>query len=412
MASNSPSTARGSSGDREPFAAFVTDDDSVKLLSPIATEFGWSPERIQAGGVASAVRALTVMTSPEFLIVDLSDSADKRGDINALAEVCEPGTVVLAIGKENDVTLYRDLVRSGIQDYLVKPLQSDILRDAINSAQAALQEPQAAAEGQATAHRYAAIIGVRGGVGASTLVTCCGWIAAHESNRNVALLDLDIYFGTTALTFDLEPGRGLCDALESPNRVDGLFIERATIKESDNLSILGAENPISEPLTPDSAALGHLLNEVRQGFEIVVADIPRHIIANYPYIFTDIDMIILVSDLSLAGTRDTIRILAFLQDVAPAAQIKVVVNMVGTGMNNEVTQKDFEASIERKIDWAIPADPKSFIGASKKGKSLPAVSPNSRPARMMREISALIAGIKTKDSKAPRWGKLGSLGKK
>ena len=96
MANNSPSMSRAAGGDREAFAAFVTDDNSAKILAPIAAEFGWPPERIQTGGIANAVRALTVMTSPEFLIVDLSDSGDKRGDINALAEVCEPGTVVMA----------------------------------------------------------------------------------------------------------------------------------------------------------------------------------------------------------------------------------------------------------------------------------------------------------------------------
>ena len=226
MATASLASGTGTAADdREPFAAFLTDDATIKTLNPVASELGWSTERIQSGGIANAVRSLSVLTSPEFLIVDLSESSDARADINALAEVCEPGTVALAVGKENDVGLYRDLINSGIQDYMVKPVTSEVLRESISAAQAALQGPAAMDEIQPQAHKVVAIIGARGGVGASTIATSTAWILAHELDRHVAELDLDIHFGTSALTFDLEPGRGLCDALENPGRVPLNLIE-------------------------------------------------------------------------------------------------------------------------------------------------------------------------------------------
>ena len=111
------------------------------------------------------------------------------------------------------------------------------------------------------------VVGVRGGVGASMVTSSISWLMAHEFNRRVALLDLDLHFGTGALTFALEPGRGLCDALDNPSRVDGLFIERAMIKESDDLCILGAEAPLNDPMSPDPSALGHLHTQLSEGFE-------------------------------------------------------------------------------------------------------------------------------------------------
>ena len=413
MATASLASGTGSAADdREAFAAFLTDDATIKTLNPVASELGWSTERIQSGGIANAVRSLSVMTSPEFLIVDLSESTDPRADINALAEVCEPGTVVLAVGKENDVGLYRDLINSGIQDYMVKPVTAEVLREAISSAQAALQGPAAIEESLPQAHKVVCIIGARGGVGASTIATSTAWILAHELDRHVAELDLDIHFGTSALTFDLEPGRGLCDALENPGRVDGLFIDRAMIKESDKFSILGAEAPVTEPLNPDPAALAHLISELKNGFEVVVIDCPRGVVTNHPHILQEVSDIVIVADLSLAATRDTIRLLSFVQEAAPSANITLITSKVAPGMNNEVTQKDFETSVERKADWSIPLDTKSALVSAKKGKSMPQAAKGSKPVRACRELAEKIVGVAKKKEKTPIWSKFSAATKK
>ena len=412
MAASLSSDTAKNNDPREAFAAFVCDEATTQTLGPIVAEQGWSAERIQGGGIANAVRSLTVMQSPEFLIVDLTESENPRSDINALAEVCEPGTVVLAVGNENDVGLYRDLVNSGIHDYLVKPVTSDVLREAIVTAEAALHEPAGGEDVAALPNRICAVIGVRGGVGASALTTGCAWIMAHELDRQVALLDLDIHFGTDALAFDLEPGRGLCDALENPSRVDGLFLERAVIKESDKLAILGAEAPISEPLLPDPTALQHLEEELRQNFECVMLDMPRALVAHYPNVLTEANEIVVVTDLSLAATRDTIRVLAFLDDVASDATVYLVANKVPSGAAIEVSVKDFEASVERSVDFVIPLDIKSAVAAAKLGKTLPQAAGGSRPVNVMRKIAQKLAGVKEADRKKPFWAQFIKRAKK
>ncbi|MDE2621015.1 MAG: pilus assembly protein CpaE, partial [Sphingomonadales bacterium] len=123
-------------GSRDPFAAFICDDAALDALRPLVVEMGWQPEKCHKGGLRNAVQSLSITASPNILLVDLSESGDPLNDINALAEVCEPGTVVIAIGQVNDVRLYRDLVASGIQDYLLKPLTASQIRDALAQAQA------------------------------------------------------------------------------------------------------------------------------------------------------------------------------------------------------------------------------------------------------------------------------------
>ena len=98
----------GRTAHREPFVAFVCDEATAEALRPIAVELGWSPEKVNKGGLRNAVQTLSVSASPNVLFVDLSESGDPLNDINALAEVCEPGTVVIASGQVNDVRLYRE----------------------------------------------------------------------------------------------------------------------------------------------------------------------------------------------------------------------------------------------------------------------------------------------------------------
>lgn len=395
-----------SGDDRESFGAYVCDQASAELLTPLAEEHGWPVERIHKGGIANAVRSLSVMRSPEFLIVDLSDSDEPQADINALADVCEPGTLVLAIGARNDVQLYRDLLASGIHDYLLKPVNTADLRESVALALAAMAEPAPVGPAQPIDKRAIAVVGVRGGVGASAISASLSWILSDERNSKVALLDLDLHFGTGALAFDLEPGRGLCDALDNPNRVDSLFIERAMLKVNDKLSVLGSEAPLSDPLSPDPAAMQHLLEALSESFDIVLLDMPRAIAGHFPSAVNELSDIVLVTDLSLAATRDTIRMLAFFKDHAPQARVHLVANKVPPAAMQEVSQKDFEVSVERPIDLVIPLDVKSAVEAARSGKTLPQAAPGSKPVAALRTLAGRFAGSGADDGKQSFWSKM------
>jgi len=377
---------------REPFVAFVCDETTAEAIRPIAIEQGWNPDKVNKGGLRNAVQTLSVSASPNILFVDLSESGDPLNDINALAEVCEPGTVVIASGQVNDVRLYRDLVASGIQDYLLKPLNPDVMREAFVHAQAMLNAPKHVEAGSDRPHCAVAVIGTRGGVGASTLATSLAWLMSEKSGRSTALLDLDVHFGTGALTLDLEPGRGLTDAIENPSRIDGLFIERAMVKASDKLSVLSAEAPINSPVMTDGAAFFQLQEEIRSAFECTVVDLPRSMLVNYPHLISDVQVAVLVTELTLAAARDAIRIISWFKSNAPHTQLIIVANRVPTGAL-EISRKDFEGSIERKIDYVIPLDTKTAVQAAKLGKPLAEAGKNVKALAPLADIASRVIAI-------------------
>src|SRR6478735_2022636 len=386
---NAPFQARA--GLRDPFTAFVSDDATADMLRPVAVEHGWSPEKVNKGGLRNAVQSLSVSASPTILFVDLSESADPLNDINALAEVCEPGTIVIASGQVNDVRLYRDLVASGIHDYLLKPFTVDQLRDTFAHAQSILSGPRGEAQADKP-HVLTAVIGVRGGVGASTIATSLAWLMGEKSHRSTALLDLDVHFGTGALALDLEPGRGLTDAIENPSRIDGLFIERAMIRANEQLAILSAEAPINSPLMTDGSAFLQLEEEFRQAFEMTVIDLPRNMLINFPHLLAEVNVVALVTEMTLASARDTIRLLSWLKTNAPGAQPLIVANKVHQGVG-EISKADFEASIERKINYTIRFEQRAAANAAKLGQTFVDANRASKAGAAMRDVAKAILAV-------------------
>ena len=399
-----------STGNRDPFTAFICDEASLDVLRPVAIEMGWQPEKCNKGGLRNAVQTLSVTASPNILLVDLSESGDPLNDINALAEVCEPGTVVVAIGQVNDVRLYRDLVASGIHDYLLKPLSPGQVRDALVQAQAVFAAPKHHDQNIAKTHISTAVIGTRGGVGASTVATSLAWLFSADDKLATALLDLDVHFGTGALSLDLEPGRGLTDAIENPSRIDGLFIERAMIRANDNLAILSAEAPINAPLMTDGAAFVQLEEEFRQAFEMTVIDLPRNMLINFPQLLNDVNVVLLVTEMTLAAARDTIRLLSWLKANAPQTEVFVTVNKAQQGVG-EISKADFEASIERAISYSVPYDIKAAINAAKLGQTFVQANRASKSAAVIRDIAKTITASGNANAEETRQQKKSLLGK-
>lgn len=383
---NAPFKAAGL---RDPFNAFVCDDDTLELIRVAVGDMGWPIEKCNKGGLRNAVQSLSVSASPNILFVDMSESGDPINDINALAEVCEPGTVVIAAGQVNDVRLYRDLLSSGIQDYLLKPLSVDQVRESLTMAQAMLTAPKHADMHDDKPHHMMAVVGVRGGVGASLVSTSLAWAMSEQAGRQTALLDLDVHFGTGALTLDLEPGRGLIDAIDNPSRIDGLFIERAMVRASDKLSLLSAEAPIHQPVMTDGSAFFQLEEELRGAFEMTIVDLPRQVLIPFPHLVSEAGTILLVSDVTLAAARDTIRLLSWFKQNVPGARVILVANKFQNAIG-ELSRKEFESSIERPIDIVIPFDPKLVSQAAKLGKSYAEVCKGTKAGQAWTNLTRLI----------------------
>lgn len=401
----SPPEAGAATQEQRQFRAFVKDDATRQVVDQVVGELAIASASVHKGGIAEATRMLGEQRSPRLLVVDISGVELPLSAVNELAEVCEPGVTVIAIGDRNDVGLFRDLVNNGVSDYLVKPISPTLIQKSLlNVVESATQGRQSDRRG-----RLVAVAGARGGVGSTMLATGVAWSIANRRRRRVALVDLDLQFGTVALALDLEPSPGLREALEHPGRIDALFVERAMVRQSDTLYVLSGEESLGDPVTADTSSLDILLKELRNKFHYVVVDLPRQVSPATQHVLQAATNLILVTDLSLAGMRDTLRQLSLLPVANAACHVSVVANRIGEHREGEIARKEFEAAIGRPIDVLIPFDPRSVAAATNVGR--PVVDQRGKVAAAVQQVTERIAGAST--APAPRRGlRLWPLGKR
>lgn len=391
---------------REPFAAFVLDDASRQAAILASNEQGWTGARIADGGIAGAIESLGDMPTPGVLLIDVSESVDPIQDINRLAEVCQEGTHVIALGSVNDVDLFRRLIQAGVDDYLVKPINPDGLKVAFaNLARTRAAPSQAPAD----PGRLVLVVGSRGGVGASALAANLAWLAGHmQDGRRAALVDLDLQFGSAALALDIEPGRGLADALRTPSRIDDLLIERASVKVDDQFSVLCAEEGLETPLQVDPTAIDSLIERLRAAFDCVIVEMPRGLVPSQAQLIAAADSILVVADYTLVSARDCPRLLTRLKEARPKGSIKVAVNRVGAPGHGEIKRPDLEKAIGTKVDVEIPHDAQTASQSLQTGKPMVVAAKNAKTCGIIRSLAMDVCNM-TPTGKPPFWRRL--LGK-
>ncbi len=370
------------------FMAFVSDEESLATIRAWASRQGFPPATAQLGGPDMFAQMLESAAPPKMAIVDIDGQADPVATAARLVSLCGPDCKIVALGAANDVQLYRRMMGAGIVDYLVKPLTAEILNQALSAAL------KGATGGKPSVKEAKTIIviGVRGGVGASTIAMNTGWLMAHNIGFNVALLDLDLQYGTSSLALDLEPGHGLRDIVSSPHRVDGLMIASSMVSESELFSVLGAEESIDEVVPIDNAAITALLKEMKNDFDFVIVDLPRHLFASQKRLMASAHEIVLVTELSLAGIRDTLRIKTALKNLDCMAPITIVAARTGPSRNRQVNAAAFEKGAQIKIDMVIPEDPKIVGEAANSGKAVGAVAKQAPVTKALLTSLAMQAG--------------------
>ncbi len=391
---------------RQIFMGFGADPTTRATIGQAAQRAGLPTDQVLQGTLQDAHDALTTIQTPEILVIDVAASPDPIESLNELADVCDEGTKVVVLGEINDVRVYRDLLAFGVYDYFVKPAEEAALAETLAKARAAEQKPTAAKP----VSPLVVFFGARGGVGASSIALNCAWIAAHERQRRVAFVDMDMHFGTAALALDLEPEHGFRDLIENPERIDDLFIQRAMIRATDNLSLLSSEEDLSRPMVNGVKAYGTLLGALRQRFETVVVDLPRALAPTHADVLAQASAIGIVADMTLHSLRDVLRLVALAEAHAPEATIRILVNENAGTRAGSLDRTSFARGLERPIDVVIPQDSKAFSKGQTKGRTLVQAAPKSRVAAAMRAVTDQMIGAE--EAPAGMWARLFKTGRR
>jgi pilus assembly protein CpaE len=353
----------GTGAGRAALVAFADDAQSEASLRECVRGLPLPDARIMRGGILSAIRHLRAARSPRTLIVDISGVEMPVSRIRELAEVCEPAVTVIAMGTHNDIALYRDLIQAGVTEYLVKPVNAQLLCKALSPKPL---ERHSAPISQKLG-MVVAVIGARGGVGATTLAANLAWHLAHRQSRRVALVDLDLQNGDCALCLNLASGTGLREALTNPDRIDSVFLERAMARLGERLFVLSSEEPLGEDLTFTREAATTLISALQSQFHYVIADIPRIHSPLYRLVLNGADWRVIVADQTLHSVRDTARLSAALGAKDPLRTL-LAVNRAGEGGRHAVSLQEIEKFGTLRPKIVIPFLPRLFAARAERGQ--------------------------------------------
>jgi pilus assembly protein CpaE len=381
------------------FMAFAMDDGSREVLRGWVERQGWPQATVQTGGAELFSEMLENAPPPRLALVDLDGQGNIIETCARLINLCGQGTRIITVGSANDIGLYRQMLANGISDYLVKPLSNELLDQALRQT----EEKTAAAKGEQRAEKTCKliyVIGVRGGIGATTLSINLAWLLANEEKQQTALLDLDLQYGNGALALDLEPSRGLRDIVSSANRVDSLMVASAMIASGARLSVLSAEESIEEALQLDAGAIQAVMEEMRENFDYVIVDVPRFLLATQRRLIAEASAVLILTEQSLVGIRDTLRIKMALRSIDPTLPLLVITARHAKDRPAHIDAATFEKNSQGKIDFTIPEENKIALEAANLGKTVAAMSPQSATVRAYRAILHHLLGKKAEAKKS------------
>jgi pilus assembly protein CpaE len=357
--------------------------------------------KLQMGGVAAAGEAYRNAPTPNVIIIESEGKSDELlAGLDSLSEVCDAGTRVIVIGKVNDILLYRELVRRQISDYLIAPVDTvDIIRTVSNLFGA----PDAKPVG-----RTLAVVGAKGGVGASTVAHNVAWAVARDLSLDSVVVDLDLPFGTAGLDYNQDPPQGIADAVFSPERIDTSFVDRLLSKCTDHLSLLAAPATLERVYDFGAEAFDAVFDVLRSTVPCTVIDVPHVWTGWSRRVLIGADDILIVAAPDLANLRNVKNLMDLMRQSRPNdAHPHYCLNLVGVPKRPEIKLADFSKALEAEPAAVIPFEPQMFGAAANNGQMIAEVASGHRAAETFRQLAQLMTG--RAEQKRARGGLLSPL---
>jgi pilus assembly protein CpaE len=364
--------------------------------------------RINQGSIQAAANMFASAPTPNLILLETSaQPRDIMDELAPLAEVCDPSTKVVTIGRYNDIPLYRDLIRNGVSEYMVAPVS---LGEIISAVSSIFVDPEAEPLG-----RSVAFIGAKGGVGSSTIAHNIAWGISSLFSQEVVLADLDLAYGTANIDFDQDPAQGIAEAVFSPERLDEVFLDRLLTKCSEHLSLLAAPSLLDRTYDFDRMAFHPVLEVLQRAAPVSVLDVPHAWNDWTRSLLADVDEVVICAAPDLANLRNTKNLFDSLRKLRPNDKVPhLILNQVGMPKRPEILPNDFCEPLEVQPAAIIPFDTQLFGAAANSGRMIGEMDAKSPVAEIMSQIAHIVTGRATvkKVKKGGLGSILGKLGKK
>ncbi|MEE2525510.1 CpaE family protein [Hyphobacterium sp. HN65] len=341
---------------------------------------------VELGGLSAAVERFITQSTPDLLIIETGMRGQGLFDqLEELAGVCDPDTKVIIIGAANDISLYRELMKRGVSEYLVPPMSPLHL---IRTISGLYLDPEAPFAGKTVA-----FIGAKGGVGASTVAHNTAWCISENAQADCVLVDMDLSFGTAGLDFNQDPAQTLGDALADPERLDEALLDRLLVRCTERLSLFSAPATLDKDWDFGPEAYETVLDQVKRQAPFITLDLPHTWSPWVKHTILSADQVVVTVTPELASLRNAKNLFDLVHASRPNDEPpKVVINMAGVAKRPEIPVKDFAEALGVQPALVLPFEPQLFGKAANDGQMIAEIDPKSKAAEGFAHLASMISG--------------------
>lgn len=342
--------------------------------------------KVYMGGIQTAIDFYRSAPTPNLIILESrSEPKEMLAALRQLADYCDPTTKVVVVGHYNDVWLYREMIRSGVSEYVVAPVS---LADVVGVISSIFVDPDAEPLGKSLA-----FIGAKGGVGSSTMAHNVAWAMSRLFGSEVVVADLDLAFGTANINFDQDPAQGIAEAVFSPERIDEVYLDRLLAQCAERLSLLAAPSTLDRTYDFDPEAFSQVIEIAQRTAPLIVLDLPHAWTGWTKTTLMQADEIVITATPELANLRNTKNLVDMLMKLRPNdAPPRLIVNQVGIPKRPEISPAEFAEPLGIAPMAVIPFDPQLFGNASNNGRMLGEMDAQHAIVQRVDEIAHVLTG--------------------
>jgi len=367
---------------------FCETPDSSKAFSDAAADRRASRAHmtVQMGGITAAREFYVNAATPNVIVVESRADGDALlGQLDTLADVCDPGTRVVVIGHANDIGLYRELMHRGVSEYLLAPVDALLALQTLSSL---FDVP-----GTDPLGRTIAFVGAKGGVGSSTIAHNVAWAIAQQLVSDVVIADLDLAFGTAGLDFNQDPPQGMAEAVFARDRLDENYLDRLYSKCTDHLSLITAPATLDKEYDLPGDSMEQVIELIRKSVPTVILDVPHVWTAWSKATLLAADDVVITAMPDLANLRNAKNLIDTLKQARPNDRPPLVLlNQVGVPKKPEISEKDFGSALEIQPFTTISYDPVLFANAANNGQMIAETQGNAKPVEIFQTLAEVLTG--------------------
>lgn len=325
---------------------------------------------------------------PDVLMLQVSHNWEAELDaLNMRPPAVRPA--VLAFGTGDNPNLLRRAMRTGVRDFLTVPINPEEVVAALEKI-----EQEKRTEHAPAPQRLTAVLNAKGGSGATLVASNLSHIMVEGLKLRVALVDLDLQLGNSALCLNLNPQVGIKEALSASQDIDSVALRAYMTRHKSGLDVLaGAPQDFIEPVATSPEQLDQLLTVIGQNYDHTVVDVPHSIDSLTLSVLARADRVLLVLQQHLTHLHDAKRLVNTLRGYREELEGRLTVVINRYHKKSSIGVRDIENALGVDFHAKIPNDYKRVCQAEDLGVPLYTHAPSAPISKALRSLARNLSGI-------------------